>query len=134
MGRNIALSVIILMTMGGFALSASADFYSTPSSGSLDISADADIHNASHFSGALPNGGFGPPTSSFQPENVRFSVVQPHPASQFKDRWLFDYASGPHHPHRPHHHRQLWIHSAGQWSFIAPRRCHRCPDNVRPEA
>src|SRR5690348_9916514 len=132
-GRNIALSVVILMTMGGtaFALPDWVDFYGTPSSGSLDASAGADIHDASHFFSSVPNGGFGPPTGSFQ---LRFSVVQPHPTLQFKDRWLFDYVSGPHHPHRQQHHRRLWVHRAGQWSFISPRRCDRCPENVRPEA
>ncbi len=126
MGRNIALSLIILLTKGatGFAVPAWTDFYGTPSSGSLDVNTDADIHNASHFFDAVPNGGFGPPTSSFQPENVHFSVVQPLPALQFRERWLFDYASGSHHPHRQQHHRQLWIHRAGQWSLIAPHLCH----------
>lgn len=136
MGRNIALSVIILMTIGGtgFALPDCIDCYGTPSSGSLDVSAGADIENASHFFGVVPSGGFGPPTASFQLQNVRFSVVQPHPSLQFKDRWLFDYASRPHHAHRQQHHRRLWVRSAGRWSFIAPVRCHRCPENVRPEA
>lgn len=136
MGRNIALSVIILMTMGGtgFALPDWTDFYGAPSSGFLDVGTEADIHNASHLFDAMPNGGFGPPTASFQIQSVGFSVVQPQPTLQFKDRWLFDYALGPHHRHRQQHQRRLWARSAGQWSFIAPRLCHRCPANVRPEA
>jgi hypothetical protein len=139
MGRNIALSVFFLMIMGGkgFAFADRFDiydFYGTPSSGSLGTTTDDDIHNASRLFGAMPSGGFGPPTASFAIENGHFSIVQPHPALQFKDRWLFDYASGSHHPHRQQHHRRLWLRSAGQWSFIGARSRHRRPANVRSQA
>jgi hypothetical protein len=94
MGPNIALSVIFLMIGGtGFALPDWVniyDFYRIPSSGSLDpataTAADTDIHNASHMFSTVPKGGFGPPTASFQIQNRLFSVVQPNPALQFKDR------------------------------------------------
>jgi hypothetical protein len=137
MGRNIALSVIFLMIGGtGLALPDWVniyDFYGSPSSGSLGPTTDTDIHNANHKLSTMPLGGFGPPTASFQIQNRLFSVVQPHPALQFKDRWLFDYSSGSHHPHHPQHHRRQWVHSV-EHSFIGARGCYRCPENVRPQA
>lgn len=116
MGRSIALSVIFLMTVGGtgFALPDWVniyDLYSTSSSGSLGFATDPDIHSASTMFSAMPNDGFGPPTASFQIQNGLFSVVQPHPALQFRDRWLFDYPSGSHRPHRQQHHGRQWARS-----------------------
>ena len=116
MGRIILLSVASLLILGGtsFALpeSASIDgFYGTPSSGALAAPTDTDVHDASPMFRVVPNGGFGPPTNSFKNPNGRFSVVQPHPALQFKDRWLFDYASGSHHARHQQHHRRPWVSS-----------------------
>jgi hypothetical protein len=116
MGRTILLSVTFLMILGGtsFALSESAsidDFYGTPSSGALAATSGTDIHNASTIFQVAPKGGFGPPTASFQIQNGHFSVVQPHPALQFKDRFLFDYASGSHHARHQQHHRRPWVRS-----------------------
>jgi hypothetical protein len=137
MGRNIALSVIFLMIGGtGLALPDWVniyDFYGTPSSGSLGPTTDTDIHNASHMSSAMPLGGFGPPTASFQIQNGFVSLVQPHATLQFKDRWLFDYSSGSHHPHHQQHHRRQWVRSV-EHSFVGARSCYRCPANVRPQA
>jgi hypothetical protein len=134
MGRNIALSVIFLMIGGtGFALPDWVDiydFYRIPSSGALDLATDTGIHNASHMFSTMPNGGFGPPTAPFQIHNRLFSAVQPHPALQFKDRWLFDYSSGSHHPHRQQHHRRQWVRSAGLWSFNTARSRYRYSANV----
>jgi hypothetical protein len=127
----------MIMGGAGFALPdwiGIYDLYGSPSSGALATTADADIHNASRWFGAMPNGGFGPPTTSFQIQNGHVSVVEPRPALQFKDRWLFDYASGAHHPHHQQHHRRLWVRSAGHWSFIGTRSCYRCAANVRPPA
>ena len=139
MGRNIALPVIFLMIIGGtgFALPDWVniyDFYGTPSSGSLGPTTNTDIHNDSHMFSTMPLGGFGPPATSFQIQDGLFSVVQPHPVLQFKDRWLFDYSPGSHHPHRQQHHRRRWVRSVEHWSFIGARGCHRCPTNVRPQA
>jgi hypothetical protein len=82
MGRSIVLSVLLMLAGGtGFARPDWIDIYDlygTPSSGSLGLTSGANIHNA----GMLP-----------------------HPALQFKDRWLFDYAPSSRHPHRQHHHR-----------------------------
>jgi len=127
MGRTIVLSVIFLMLIGGrgFALPDWVNidnFYSTPSSGSLGPTTDTEIHNATGFS-SMPNGGFEPPTASFQIQNGIFSVAQPRPTLQFKDRWLFDYASGWRRPHRQQHHRRRWVIG-----------CYRCTENVRPQA
>jgi hypothetical protein len=142
MGRNIALSVIFLMIGGtGFALPDWVniyDFYRIPSSGSLDpataTAADTDIHNASHMFSAVPKGGFGPPTASFQIQKRPFSVVQPNPALQFKDRWLFDYSSGSHRPHRQQHHRRQWVRGVEFWSFNGTRSRYRYSANVQPRA
>jgi hypothetical protein len=138
MGRNIALSVIFLMIGGtGFALPDWVniyDFYGIPSSGSFDPATDPDIHNASHMFSTMPKGGFGPPTASFQIQNRLFSVVQPHPALQFKDRWLFDYSSGSHHSHRQQHHRRQLARSVELWSFNGARSRYRYSANVRPRA
>jgi len=111
--RGIALSVILLMTMGGkgFALSDWLDvydFYDAPGSGALDAASDADIRNASPISSTAPRGGFGPPIGSFNIHNSVSSLVQPHPALQFKDRWQLDFASAVHHPHHQQHHRRQW--------------------------
>jgi hypothetical protein len=116
MGRIILLSVSLLLTLGGtsFALPESMSIdglYDMPSSGALAATIDTDIHDASPMFRVVPNGGFGPPTASFQIQNGHFSAVQPHPALQFKDRWLFDYASGSHHPHHQQHHRRPWVRS-----------------------
>ena len=116
MGRIILLSVTFLMIQGGtsFALPRSPnsyDFYGTPSSGALAATADTDIQNASPMFRVVPNGGFGPPTSSFKNQNDHFSVVQPYPTLRFKDHWLFDYASGSHGPRHQHHHRRPWVRS-----------------------
>lgn len=137
MGRNTALSVLFLIVMGGtgFALPDwvdAYDFYGAPSSGSLGATADAAIHNVSGPFGTIPKGGFGPPAAAFKDQNGVFSVDQPHPALQFNDRWLFDYASGSHHPH-PHHKRRS-AHSPELWSFMGARGCHRCPADVRRQA
>jgi len=62
----------------------------------------------------VPKGGFGPSTASFQIQNGRFSASKPRSKLQFKERWLFDYASGSHHPrHQQHqqHHRRSWARS-----------------------
>jgi|SRR5690349_10781257 hypothetical protein len=109
MGRIILLSAASVLIFGGtsFALPESAsidNFYGTPSSGAL--AATTDVHDASPMFRVDPNSGFGPPTASFQIQNGHFSVIQPHPALQFKDRWLFDYASGAHHPRHQQHHRR----------------------------
>ena len=115
MSRGIALSVILLMTMGGtgFALPDwdIYDFYDAPGSGSLDPTLGADIHNASPISSMTPHGGFGPPTAFFQIHKGVSSAVQSHPALQFKDRWLFDFASAARHPRRQQHHRRQWVRS-----------------------
>jgi hypothetical protein len=144
MGRNIALSVIFLMIGGtGFALPDWVniyDFYGVPSSGSLDpatdtaTAADTDTHSASHVFSTVPEGGFGPPTASFQIQKRLFSVVQPNSALQFKDRWLFDYSSGSHPPHRQQHHRRQWARSVEFWSFIGPHSRYRYSANVQPRA
>lgn len=138
MSRNVALSLTFLMIIGGvgFALPERGDtsnFHgapSTPSSGSLGPAADTDIRNASPMFSAMPKGGFGPPTASFQIQNRHLSVVQPHRALQFKERWLFDYASDPHRPHHQQHRRRRSV----LWSFLGTRSCYRCPAHVRPEA
>lgn len=137
MGRNTALSVIFLIMMGGtgFALPDWVniyDFYGAPSSGSLDATTGADIHNVSGAFSTMPKGGFGPPVTSFEIHNRVFSVVQPHPTLQFKDRWLFDYVSGSHHQQR--HHRRRWAPSPGLWSLLGARGCYRCPANVQRQA
>jgi len=111
MGRIILLSVASLLIFGGTSFarpeSASiADFYGTPSSGVLAATTDTDVHDATPMLRVMPNGGFGPPTASFKNQNGHFSVVQPRPALHFKDRWLFDYASGSHHAHHQQHHRR----------------------------
>jgi len=116
MGRIILLSVTLLLMLGGtsFALPESAnlyDFYGTPGSGALAATTSADIHNASPMSRVLPAGGFGPPTASFKIQSGHFSVTTPHPAVQFKDHWLFDYASGSHHSHHQQHRRRPWVRS-----------------------
>jgi hypothetical protein len=115
MGRSIVLSVTFLMMLGGTgsALSGSMDiydFYDAPGSGALAATTGTDIQNASPMFRVAPKGGFGPPTASFQ-FNGHFSVVQPHPAVQFKDHWLFDYASGSHHPRHQQHRRRPWLRS-----------------------
>jgi hypothetical protein len=121
-GRSIVLSVFLMIVGGtGFALPDWIDvydFYGTPSSGSLGPTTEADVH-AGMFS-PMPNGGFGPPTASFQMQNVGLPVVQPHPALGFKNRWLFDYA-GSHHLHRQHHHRRRWVVSF-HWSAANVRQ------------
>jgi hypothetical protein len=116
MGRIILLSVTYLLMLGGtsFALPESVNiygFYDAPSSGALAAATDADIHNASPIFRVVPKGGFGPPTASFQVQNGRFPVVEPQPALQFRDRWLFDYASGSHRPHHQQHRRRPWVRS-----------------------
>jgi hypothetical protein len=89
MGR-FTLSVIFLMLVGGtgFALPDWIniyDFYGSPSSGSLGPSAaDTDISNASRVFRPMPDGGFGPSTTSFQNRDSFSSVNQPHTALQFK--------------------------------------------------
>jgi hypothetical protein len=116
MGRIILLSVASLLILRGtgFARPESAgtdDFYGTPSSGALAATTDADVRDVSPMFRVMPNGGFGPPTASFKNQNGHFSVVEPHPALQFKDRWLFDYALGSHHPRHQQHHRRPWARS-----------------------
>jgi hypothetical protein len=115
-GRIILLSVSLLLVLRGtsVALPESVNIYGlydTPSSGALAATTNSDIRDASPMFRIAPNGGFGPPTASFQIQNDHFSVVQPHPALQFKDRWLFDYASGSHHPHHQQHHKRPWVRS-----------------------
>jgi hypothetical protein len=93
MVRNVVLLVIFLLLIGGTDFAGADrviyDFYDAPSSGSLGLMTDTGIHNASPFVSAMPAGGFGPPTVSFQIQNGLSSAVQAHPALQFKDRWLF---------------------------------------------
>ena len=116
MGLIILLSVASLLILGGtgFAGPESAstdDFYGTPSSGALAATSDTDVHDVSPMFRIVPKGGFGPPIVSFKNQNGHFSVVEPHPALQFKERWLFDYASGSHHPRHQQHHRRPWVRS-----------------------
>lgn len=137
MGRNTALSVVVLVMVGGtgFALPDWIniyDFYGAPSSGALGATADADIHNVSGTFSTMPKGGFGPPATAFKIQSRVYSVVQPHPALRFNDRWLFDYASGSHHPHQ--HHRRRWARSPELWSFLEARDCYRCSANVWGQA
>jgi hypothetical protein len=120
MVRNVVLPVIFLILIGGTDFAGADrvnlyDFYDAPSSGSLGLVTDTGIHNASRFVSAMPAGGFGPPTVSFQIQNGVSSAVQAHPALQFKDRWLFDYSSGSHQLHHQQHHRRRWVRSVEYW-------------------
>jgi hypothetical protein len=116
MSRTILLSAASLLVFGETSLALPGlvsidDFYGTPSSGALAASTNTEVRDANPMFRVAPNGGFGPPTSSFKNQNGYFSVVQPHPALQFKDRWLFDYASGSHHPHHQQHHKRPRVRS-----------------------
>ena len=122
MDRIIMLSATFLMMLGGTssALPESVniyDFYDAPSSGALAATTGTDIHNANPMFRVVPKGGFGPSTASFQIQNGRFSASKPRSTLQFKERWLFDYASGSHRPRHQHHqhhqqhHRRSWARS-----------------------
>jgi hypothetical protein len=77
-------------------------FYKIPSRGLLDLTlADNETSDVPVFK-PMPDGGFGPPTASFQSRDSLSSVNQTHPATQLKDRWLFDFLPGGH-PRHPHH-------------------------------
>jgi hypothetical protein len=78
-------------------------FYKIPSSGSLDLTvADIWTSNVSPVFMPVPEGGFGPSTTSFQNRDSFSSVKQTYTPLQLKDRWLFDFLPGGH-PRHPHH-------------------------------
>jgi hypothetical protein len=104
-GRIVKLSVAVLMTVGGTGIAFSNwtnnyGFYYVPSSDSLSAAlTSTDIASASFGFSPMLDGGFGPPTASFQNSYGLSGAVQTHMALKFKDRWLFDYWTAGH-PHR----------------------------------
>jgi hypothetical protein len=119
-GRIVKLSAAVLMTVGGTGIAFSNwtnnyGLYYVPSSDSLSAALPStDIASASFGFSPMPDGGFGPPTASFQNSYGLSGAVQTRAALKFKDRWLFDYWTGGH-PHRrqndakrQHHLRSLW--------------------------
>jgi hypothetical protein len=116
-GRIVKLSVAALMIAGGtgtaFSNWSNYDFYSDPSSGSLSATlTSTDIASANFGFNPMPDGSFGPPTTSFQNSYSHLWAFKPQTVLTFKDRWSFDYWTGGH-PHRQqndasrHHGRSL---------------------------
>jgi hypothetical protein len=86
-------------------------FYKIPSSGSLELTVtNIETSDASPVFMPMPNGGFGPSTTSFQSRDSFSSVDQTHAALQLRDRWLIDFLPGGHpgHPHRASRRRHLF--------------------------
>ena len=110
MARIIVSFVTVLLTIGGMGVAFSNwsnnyDFYNSPSSGFLgSASTDTDVSNASPRFDPVPDGGFGPPTGSFQNPDEFPGLSQTRTDLQFNDRWLFDYWPGGH-PHHARRHR-----------------------------
>jgi hypothetical protein len=99
MGRfTLFLIVLILIGGTGFALPDWIniyDFCGSPSSGShAPSAADTDVSSASRVFRPMPDGGFGPSTTSFQNRDSFSTVNQPHTALQFKGVVLPNGANG----------------------------------------